>query len=58
MIVPEDFEVDVTDQDLFSACNVSLPEMCESRIADSATNLVVTIPLVALLFATIAQLFV
>ena len=33
MTVPEDFEVDVTDQDLFSACNVFLPGMCKSGIA-------------------------
>ena len=58
--IPEDFEVDVTDQDLLAACSTSLPGRCKTRLATETkcgTSLVVATPLVALLFATIAKLF-
>ena len=52
--VPDDFEVDITDPMLFDACDVSLPDMCESTI-DSAPGLIAT-PLMALLLAFVAKL--
>ena len=54
--VPDDFEVDITDPDLFAACDVELPKMCESQVA-SAPGLLAT-PLVALLFAILTKLIV
>ena len=54
---PDNLEIDVTDPKLFTACSVSLPEMCRSQLTtDSAPGMVVT-PLVALLFAIVAKLF-
>ena len=54
--VPEDFKIDITDPELFNACDVPLPEKCESELAtDSAPSLIAT-PLVALLFAIVAKL--
>ena len=58
MTPPEDLEVDVTDPTLFSACGVSLPGMCRSVFATTASAPSVTVaPLVILLFVFAAKLF-
>ena len=55
--LPDDFQVDLTDPELFRACSVSLPDQCRSQLTtDSAPGMVAT-PLVALLFAIVAKLF-
>ena len=54
--LPDDFELDITDPDLFAVCDVELPKMCESQVA-SAPGLLAT-PLVALLFAILTKLIV
>ena len=55
---PDDFEVDVTDPALFLACDVSLPGMCRSVIAETASAPSLTVaPLVILLFFFAAKLF-
>ena len=54
--LPDDFELDITDPDLFAVCGVELPKMCESQVA-SAPGLLAT-PLVALMFAILTKLIV
>ena len=60
--VPSGFEIGVTDPNLYNACGVRLPEMCESQ-SDTVTSAAAAPglalpPVVALLFGTLlAKLF-
>ena len=55
--LPDDFQVDPTDPELFRACSVSLPAQCRSQLTTDSAPGVVATPLVALLFAVVAKLF-
>ena len=56
--LPDDFELDITDPDLFAVCDVELPKMCESQVEVASAPGLLATPLVALLFAILTKLIV
>ena len=54
--IPDDFEVDITDGELWEACNLTRPDSCPNIIEGDFATIPVATPLVVMLFALLSKI--